>query len=150
VTDLIKQAKVTWKDIVGILSVLAGTLTQANVASLGLPSAVSKILIIAGFALVAISRVAETVDNYVLKKWASLTPAGRAELELIYQKLLPELNKVAKPIDTELVKVKTLLNEAGYSVVVDPNAPVVANPAPPAPTPQAVATTQVATTGRAD
>lgn len=167
-TDLIKQARVTWKSIVALATALAGALSAANVAGFDLPPGLSKIMVAVGVGALFVERLAETVDNYVLKKWGSISPAGRAELELIFAKLRPELEKIADPVDIELKKIidaakrdvavvekdaeawidpaelakaKATLNAAGYDAVVSPNAPLSPTPAPPAPTPQPVATT---------
>ncbi len=65
--NILKQlavVKVTWKDAVGFLAALAGSLSAANVANLGLSPSASHVLITVGLVLIAVCRVADAIDYH--------------------------------------------------------------------------------------
>ena len=57
--------KLTWKSIVGLLAALAGALSASSVATFGLPTSVSNILILIGGFILAAERIADAIDNSV-------------------------------------------------------------------------------------
>lgn len=67
--------KVTWKSILGVLTMVSGIITSA-VGSGALPLSVSKVLISVGAAIVAIERIADAVDYHSDSKYNS--PTGTA------------------------------------------------------------------------
>lgn len=124
---MIANAKFTWKSIMGLLATLAGSLSAANVAGMGLPTSVSKWLIAGGIALVGIDRLADVVDNAVRHWWASLPPQDRTELEhVVHSGEIEKLTADARhELDLLLVRLRTELArlENTKAPIVVPNGP---------------------------
>lgn len=148
-TELVTDAKITWKSIVALATALAGALSAANVAGFDLPPSLSKAMVLVGVGALVIERLAETVDNFVKVKWGSEAPALRGDLaraatvvqavpavKLAEDRIAGVADTVVKDVEVEVDKAMKdlagLLGIAGKGpVTVEP-----INPAPPAPTPQ--------------
>jgi hypothetical protein len=96
--------KLTWKSVVGFLSMLGGSLTAANLSGFHLPANVSATLVGIGGAIVLVERLADSKD-YATDGGAATTDQ-LASLSVAYNNVRNDLATVKAQAATDVAKAK--------------------------------------------
>ena len=133
--------KLTWKSVVGFLSMLGGSLTAANLSGFHLPASVSATLVGIGGAIVLVERLADSKD-YATDGGAAVSDQ-LASLSAAYDSVRKQLTTVQQQAVTDIGAAKADYEKLVAALTSPPAAGITPTPGvqpaanPPVPTPPA-------------